>query len=81
MCVPCGGLIRDELQADTMGFLTTRPLTRARLLLVKFIAQTAWVQIVMLLETLLLFAVGASAAGSRTQLSSCLCSWPPNSWQ
>jgi len=55
----CGGLIRDELQPDTLGFLTTRPLTRARLLLVKFIAQTGWVQILMLLETLLLFAVGA----------------------
>jgi hypothetical protein len=55
----CGGLIRDEVQADTLGFLTTRPLTRARLLLVKFISQTAWVQMLMLLETLLLFAVGA----------------------
>jgi hypothetical protein len=54
----CGGLIRDEVQADTLGFLTTRPLSRARLLLAKFISQTAWVQLLVLIETLLLFAVG-----------------------
>lgn len=54
----CGGLIRDEVQADTLGFLTTRPLTRARLLILKFFSQVAWVQILMLVEALLLFAVG-----------------------
>jgi hypothetical protein len=53
-----GGLIRDELQADTLSFLVTRPLSRARLLLLKYLAQTAWLQIVLLLQTLLLFAVG-----------------------
>jgi hypothetical protein len=54
----CGGLIRDELQADTLGFLTTRPLSRARLIIVKYLAQTAWLQIVMLIETLLIFGAG-----------------------
>ena len=54
----CGGLIRDELQADTLGFLTTRPLSRARLLIAKYLAQTAWLQIMLGVETLLLFAVG-----------------------
>jgi len=54
----CGGLIRDELQADTLGFLVTRPLSRARLLVLKYLTQTAWLQILLLVETLLLFIVG-----------------------
>ena len=55
----CGALIRDELQADTLGFLTTRPLSRARLLAAKYLSQTAWLQITFLVETLLLFASGS----------------------
>lgn len=55
----CGGLIRDEVQTDTLGFLTTRPLSRAQLLLAKFVSQAAWVEMVMLLETLLVFTVGS----------------------
>ena len=54
----CGGLIRDELQTDTLCFLTTRPLSRARLMAVKYLCQTGWLQIVMLIETLILFTVG-----------------------
>ncbi len=54
----CGGLIRDELQADTLGFLLTRPLSRARLLVLKYLAQTAWLQLLLLLETSLVFATG-----------------------
>lgn len=54
-----GALIRDELQADTLGFLLTRPLSRGRLLILKYLSQTAWLQIVLLIETLLIFAVGA----------------------
>jgi hypothetical protein len=53
-----GGLIRDELQADTLGFLLTRPLSRARLLVLKYLAQTGWLQLTMLGETLLIFLVG-----------------------
>jgi len=56
----CGPLIRDELQADTLGFLITRPGGRARLLLAKYAAQVAWLEMVLLLETLLLFAAGAA---------------------
>ena len=55
----CGALIRDELETDTLGFLTTRPLSRARLLLVKYLSQTAWLEIWMLVQALLLFAAGS----------------------
>jgi ABC-type transport system involved in multi-copper enzyme maturation permease subunit len=54
----CGALIRDELQADTLGFLITRPISRARLLIVKYISQVAWLEILLLAETLLVFAAG-----------------------
>jgi hypothetical protein len=53
-----GALIRDELQADTLGYLLTRPLSRARLLILKYLAQTVWLQVALLLETLLLFGTG-----------------------
>jgi ABC-type transport system involved in multi-copper enzyme maturation permease subunit len=56
----CGPLIRDELQADTLGFLITRPVSRARLLMLKYASQVAWLEILLLLETLLLFAAGAA---------------------
>jgi hypothetical protein len=56
----CGPLIRDELQADTLGFLITRPVGRARLLIVKYISQVGWLEMVLLLETLLIFAAGAA---------------------
>jgi hypothetical protein len=56
----CGPLIRDELQADTLGFLVTRPVGRARLLVVKYLSEIAWLEMVLLLETLLIFAAGAS---------------------
>jgi len=46
------------LQADKLGFLVTRPLSRARLVLLKYLAQTAWVQILLLVETVLLFVAG-----------------------
>jgi hypothetical protein len=55
----CGALIRDELDADTLGFLTTRPLSRARLLCAKYISQIGWLQVWLLIQTLLLFAAGA----------------------
>jgi hypothetical protein len=53
-----GALIRDELQSDTLGFLTTRPLSRAGLLAAKYLAQTVWLQLLFLVETALLFAAG-----------------------
>jgi ABC-type transport system involved in multi-copper enzyme maturation permease subunit len=54
----CGGLIRDELQADTLSFLITRPISRARLLIVKYIARVLWLEGLLLVETLLVFAAG-----------------------
>ena len=55
----CGALIREELQSDTLGFLTTRPLTRATLMVVKYLSQSAWLQIIVLAQALLLFAAGS----------------------
>jgi hypothetical protein len=56
----CGALIREELQSDTLGFLTTRPLTRATLMIVKYLSQSAWLQIIVLVQALLLFAAGSA---------------------
>lgn len=55
----CGALIREELQADTLGFLTTRPLTRATLMVVKYLSLAAWLQIILLLQAMLLFGAGS----------------------
>jgi hypothetical protein len=54
----CGGLIRDELQDDTLGFLMTRPIRRANLVVIKFLSQAAWLEMIALTEALLLFAAG-----------------------
>ncbi len=61
MCVRAGGpLIRDELQADTLCFLITRPVGRAQLIIVKFLTQLLWTESVMAIELLLIFAAGAA---------------------
>lgn len=54
----CGGLIRDELQSDTLGFLTTRPIKRASLVTLKYFAQVTWLEIVTLVQGLLLMSAG-----------------------
>jgi hypothetical protein len=56
----CGALIRDEVQTDTLGFLITRPISRARLLVVKYLSQVLWLELLLMVETLLLFAAGAA---------------------
>lgn len=56
--VVCGAMIRDEVQDDTLAFLVTRPLTRARLYLGKYVCQVAWLQFVFLVNGLLLLGVG-----------------------
>jgi len=53
-----GGMMRDELLADTMGFLITRPITRARLLVVKYLSHVLWIQIILFIELALFVAVG-----------------------
>jgi hypothetical protein len=54
----CGSMIRDELQAETLGFLTTRPVSRARLFLIKYLCQISWLQTLVAVHGLLLFGVG-----------------------
>jgi hypothetical protein len=51
----CGALVRDDLEANTLSFFLTRPLSRGQLLVTKFIAQTAWLEIALLAQTLLVF--------------------------
>ncbi len=54
----CGGMIRDELQADTFGFLATRPVSRARLFLTKYLCHLIWLQGLAALHGGLLVAAG-----------------------
>ena len=56
----CGALIRDELQADTLGFLTTRPVTRARLFFLKFLSQIILLELIAFASALLILGVGVS---------------------
>ena len=56
----CGSMIRDELQAGTLGFLLTRPLKRSRLFLIEFAAHTLWIQMIALANGLLLILVGVA---------------------
>ncbi len=53
-----GAMIRDELQEDTMAFLITRPVSRAKLFLLKYLALAAWLQIIVLGNVLAFYAVG-----------------------
>ena len=76
----CGGLIRDELQTDTLGFLTTRPVKRATLVVLKYLSQVAWLEMAVLLEGLLLLGAGAPAGNPGTRAPCSRFSWPRNSW-
>ncbi len=53
-----GAMIRDELQDDTMAFLLTRPVSRTRLFLLKYLVQMLWLQIIMLGNGLAFWAAG-----------------------
>ena len=55
----CGGLVRDELQTDTLGFLTTRPVRRGTLVVLKYLSQVACLEVAALMEGLLLLWAGA----------------------
>lgn len=55
-----GAMIREEAAANTLCFFTTRPLKRSEMFLVFYFGHIAWLQLVFLLQTLLLFAVGAN---------------------
>jgi ABC-type transport system involved in multi-copper enzyme maturation permease subunit len=54
----CGGMIRDELQGDTLGFLITRPMSRVRLFLIKFLCHAIWLQALAAIHGCLLIGVG-----------------------
>ena len=54
----CGALIRDELQGNTLGFLTTRPLSRARMFLLKYCCHTCWLQLLAFMIGVLLLVAG-----------------------
>jgi ABC-2 type transport system permease protein len=51
-----GSFIRDEVQAGTLGFLLTRPVTRSRFLLIRWLCTLAAVQLPLALNTVLLGA-------------------------
>ena len=53
-----GSMIRDDLQNDTLGFLTTRPITRAQLFLAKYLCNLVWMQLALLAQACLLLAIG-----------------------
>jgi ABC-type transport system involved in multi-copper enzyme maturation permease subunit len=58
-CLMSGGsMVRDELQAGTLGFLLTRPLHRARLLLLKYACHTFWLELTLGLNAVLLSLAG-----------------------
>ncbi|MCS1412022.1 MAG: hypothetical protein M2R45_05225 [Verrucomicrobia subdivision 3 bacterium] len=54
-----GAMIRDELQGDTMTFLITRPVTRARVFLLKYVALTLWLQIIVFGNGVAFWAAGS----------------------
>jgi ABC-2 type transport system permease protein len=52
-----GGFIRDETQAGTLGYLITRPVSRARIFLGKYLCQLFWAEIVLGANSLFLIVV------------------------
>ena len=56
----CGSMIRSELQANTLSFLTTRPLRRHTIFLMQYLCHVCWLQGVFLVCTLLLFGLGVA---------------------
>jgi ABC-type transport system involved in multi-copper enzyme maturation permease subunit len=58
-CLLSGGaMIRDELQAGTLGFLLTRPVHRARLLILKYLCHVVWLEFALGLNAVLLSLSG-----------------------
>ncbi|MBM3881713.1 MAG: hypothetical protein FJ387_18645 [Verrucomicrobia bacterium] len=59
LCLVVGGaLIRDEVQDETLGFLVTRPVTRGRLFLGKYLCTLVWLELVVGVNTALVTGVG-----------------------
>ena len=53
-----GAMIRDELQDDTMTFLITRPVSRGKIFILKYVTLTLWVQLIALGNGLAFWAAG-----------------------
>jgi len=53
----CGSMIRDEVQANTLCFLCTRPLRRFEIFLLKYFCHIFWLQMVFLIITPMMFGV------------------------
>ena len=53
-----GSMIRDELQDDTITFLITRPVSRAKVYLLKYITLSLWLQIILFGNALGFWVVG-----------------------
>jgi len=58
-----GAMIRDELQEDTMTFLITRPLSRTKIFLLKYVTLNLWLQCIVLGNGL-----GFWVAGGRLEI-------------
>ena len=54
----CGSMMRAEVQANTVSFLTTRPHRRHTLFLLQYICHVGWLQLVFFVCTMALFALG-----------------------
>lgn len=68
-CLLSGGsMVRDDLQAGTLGFLLTRPLSRARLLILKYLCHVAWLEVSLGLNVLLLTLSGLGLGIDRAAL-------------
>jgi ABC-2 type transport system permease protein len=67
-----GSIVRDEVQAGTIGFLLTRPMTRARFVVLRWCCTLIAVQVPLALNTVLLGVVaivlGVPSATSLTLL-------------
>ena len=55
----CGSMMRAEVQANTLSFLTTRPHHRHTLYLLQYVCHVGWLQLVFFICAMGLFALGA----------------------
>ncbi len=61
-----GAMIRDELQEDTMTFLITRPVSRGRILILKYLTLVIWIQLILFGNCLGFWLLGQSVGVPET---------------
>lgn len=54
-----GGLSRDEIRNDTLPYFLCRPVTRMRYITIRLVAQIIWLEVILLIETCLIWWVGS----------------------